>query len=123
MKFLLTTAQIAGILSALSFMITAIFPLGYNDSMHSFWSKMLVVFLGFFEAFSASSLRRRPHRVKWMPYYGFLIAIINFMLGVSFFFADFFLGEWIMVVMFIVYVIILATLQNSKNRLPALHGA
>ena len=117
MRILLSVAQVAGILFAVSFIMTALFPLGVNDSIHSLFSIMLFIFIGFFELFSASAIRRIPNRVKWVPYFGFSIAIVNFMLGVSFNFVDFFVGEWIMIGMFIAYTLTLAILQDPQSRL------
>ena len=61
-----------------------------------------------------SALGRSPTSIRGLPYFGFSIAIINFILGVTFVFTDFFLGEWIMIGMLIAYITILATLQNAK---------
>ena len=116
-RILLVVAQVSGILFAASFIMTALFPLGVNDSIHSLFSIMLFIFIGFFELFSASAIRRIPNRVKWVPYFGFSIAAVNFMLGVSFNFVDFFVGEWIMIGMFIAYILILAIVQDPKIRL------
>jgi hypothetical protein len=113
-RILLSIAQVSGILFAVSFIMTALFPLGVNDSIHSLFSIMLFVFIGFFELFSASAIRRIPNRVKWVPYLGFSIAAVNFMLGVSFNFANFYFGEWIMIGMFIAYTLTLATLQDYR---------
>lgn len=114
MKILLSVAQVAGILFAVSFIMTALFPLRVNNSIHSLFSTMLFMFLGFFEMFSASAIRRSPTRINWIPYFGFSIALVNFMLGVSFNFVDFFVGEWIMIGMFITYIVTLAILQDQR---------
>lgn len=70
--------------------LSSLFPLGVNDSIHSLFSIMLFIFIEFFELFSTSAIRRIPNRVKLVPYFGFSIAIVNFMLGVSFNFVNFF---------------------------------
>jgi len=75
---------------------------------------MLFIFFGFFEIFMASALRRSPMRVKTLSYLGFAIAIISFMLGVSFIFTGFFFGEWIMIGLLISFIIVLATLQYTR---------
>ena len=72
------------------------------------------MFHGLFEMFSASAIRRSPTRTNWIPYFGFSIALVNFMLGVSFNFVDFFVGEWIMIGMFITYIVTLAILQDQR---------
>ena len=67
MKVFLMVSQISGTVFALSFIITALFPLGVNDSIHSFFSIMLFIFIGFFETFSASAIRRNPSHARWIP--------------------------------------------------------
>ena len=112
MKVFLRLSQISGIVFAFSFMITALFPLGVNDSIHSFFSIMLFIFIGFFEVFSASAIRRSPTHVKWLPFFGLIAAMINFAFGVSFNFANLFVGEWVMIGLFITYIITLAIAQK-----------
>jgi hypothetical protein len=114
MKIFLTLSQVTGFVLALSFMITALFPLVVNDSVHSLFSIMLFVFIGFFEIFSASAIRRNPAQ-KHIAIFGFIIAIVNFGLGVSFNFANLFVGEWIMIGLFIAYIITLALTQNKHS--------
>lgn len=116
MRILLSLAQVSGIFFAFSFAMTALFPLGVNDSVHSLFSIILFIFIGFFELFSASAIRRSPARIKWVPFFGFLVAIANFIIGISFNFADFFVGEWIMIGMFIAYTLVLAIMQDPKSR-------
>jgi hypothetical protein len=62
---------------------------------------------GTFEMLSASALRRRPGYPRWIVYSGFSIAVTSFIIGVSSFWVDFFLGEWIMVVTLMIYVVML----------------
>ena len=114
MKILKTVGQTFGVFGASAFITSSVFSLGVNNSIHSLFSTMLFIFFGFFEIFMASALRRSPMRVKALPYFGFSIAMINFLLGVSFNFTDFFVGEWIMIGMLISFIIVLATLQNAR---------
>ena len=114
MKVFLSTAQISGIFFAFAFMVSAFFPLGVNDSVHSFASVMLFVFIGFFEIFSASAIRRNPSNPKSLVYFGFIAAMVNFAFGISFNFMDLFIGEWIMITFFIAYVVTLAVSQNRQ---------
>jgi hypothetical protein len=114
MKILKTVGVVFGFFGSFAFISSSVFSLGVNDSMHSMFSTMLFIFFGFFEIFMASALRRSPMRVKTLPYFGFAIATINFMLGVSFIFTDFFFGEWIMIGLLISFIIVLATLQNAR---------
>jgi hypothetical protein len=114
MKILLVIAQITGAFSALSLILTAVFPLGTQTDMHRFWSMMLFVMLGFFLTFSTTSLLRHPAFARWVAYYGFLTAVFNFVNGaiLTAVFSDVYVGEWISVAMFMIYVLILAT--NSR---------
>ncbi|MBE3115676.1 hypothetical protein IMZ68_00585, partial [Candidatus Bathyarchaeota archaeon] len=50
--------------------------------------------------------------VKWVPYFGIIAAIINFAFGVSFNFANLFVGEWVMIGLFTTYTIPLAIAQK-----------
>lgn len=116
-KVFLTLSQVTGIVFALSFMMSALFPLGVNDAVHSFFSIMLFIFIGFFELFSASAIRRDTSSPKWIVYFGFAAAMINFAFGISFNFMNLFIGEWIIIAVFIAYVITLALTQNAKDAL------
>jgi hypothetical protein len=118
-KVFLRLSQVSGIVFALSFMMSALFPLGVNDSVHSFFSIMLFVFIGFFEVFSASAIRRNPAKNKWTAYFGFAAAMINFAFGVSFNFMNLFIGEWVMIAVFIAYIVALALTQGAKNLIKA----
>ncbi len=116
MKVFLTLSQISGIVFAFSFIMSAVFPLGVNDAVHSSFSIMLFIFIGCFEIFSASAIRRNPSRIRWVPYFGFIAAMINFAFGISFNFANLFIGEWIMIGLFIAYIITLTITQNRPEK-------
>jgi len=75
---------------------------------------MLFVLLGFFLTFSTTSLLRHPAFARWVAYYGFLTAVFNLVNGaiLTAVFSDVYVGEWISVAMFMIYVLILAT--NSR---------
>ena len=104
----------SGIVFAFAFLMSTLFPLGVNDSFHSLFSIILFVFVGFFEIFSASAIRRSPSSPKWIFYFGFVAAMVNFAFGVSFNFMNLFVGEWMIIAVFILYLITLALTQNSK---------
>ena len=111
MKILLTIAQVAGILASCSLILAAIFPLGTHTSMHSFWSKMLSIFLGFFLTFSATAIMKHPAFARWVAYYAFVTAAVNFVYGA--FLHSNFVAEWISIGMFIIYVLLIA--YNSRS--------
>jgi hypothetical protein len=72
MFILLLIAQITGIFSSVALIMTGIFPLGANTSVHSLWSIMLYIGLAFFEFFSALVFIRYTKFPKWLAYYGFI---------------------------------------------------
>ena len=113
MKTLLTVAQIVGIFSAFSLILAALFPLGPHSSTHSFWSAMLSVAIGFFLTFSATALLKHPAFKRWIAYYAFLAALVNFIYGMSEAVGyKFFVGEWVAIGMFIIYIFLMA--YNSR---------
>ena len=114
MKILLVVAQTAGVFSALALILTAVFPLGTQTNMHRYWSMVHFVLLGFFLTFSATALLRHPTFARWVAYYGFLTAACNFVNGAILMavFGDVYVGEWIPVGLFMIYVIMLA--YNSR---------
>jgi hypothetical protein len=112
----LVLSQITGIVFAFCFFMSAMVPLGVNDSLHSVFSMMLFVFLGFFEIFSASAIRRKPFNAKPLFFFGIFAAMINFVFGVSFNFMNLFVGEWIMIAVFIAYIITFALNQNVQSK-------
>lgn len=107
MKVLLTVSQVTGIVGALCFATTAVFPLGVNDYIHSVFSVSLFIWFGLFEAFSSSALRRKPSCPRWVIYTGFAVAVASFLIGITTIFVDFFLGEWITVAALMIYIITL----------------
>jgi hypothetical membrane protein len=105
-RALLTIAQCAGVLSAVSLILTAVFPLGTSTRMHSLGSMMLYISLGFFLTFSATALLRNPVFKKALGYYAFVTAGVNFVFGAIL--HEVFWAEWISVGLFIAYVLMIA---------------
>jgi hypothetical protein len=105
-RVLLTVAQYTGVFSAVCLMVTGIFPLGTSTGIHSLWSMMLYISLGFFLTFSATALMRNPAFKKGLGYYAFLTAAVNFVFGAIL--HEVFWAEWISVGMFIAYVLMIA---------------
>jgi uncharacterized protein YggT (Ycf19 family) len=118
MKVFLGLSQASGMCLAVAFMVTALYPLGVNNGIHSAFSIVLFVAIGCFEIFSASAIRKNPTHPSWLPAFGFMVAAINFMFGISFNFADLFVGEWVMIGLLIVYIITLALTQYRSIRAP-----
>jgi hypothetical membrane protein len=116
LKVLLTIAQISGLLSSIFLTITAFFPLGTHTPLHAISGKMHIIFLGFFLTFSATVIMRHPLLRKWLAYFGFLAAVVNFVYGA--FLHSVFLAEWVAIGMFIIYVLMISinSLQEkAKN--------
>jgi hypothetical protein len=105
-RVLLTIAQYTGVFSAVCLIITGIFPLGTSTEIHSLWSMMLYISLGFFLTFSATALTKNPAFKKGFGYYAFLTAAVNFVFGAIL--HEIFWAEWISVGMFIAYVLMVA---------------
>jgi hypothetical protein len=105
-RVLLTIAQCMGVFSAVSLIITAIFPLGTSTEIHSLWSVVLYISLGFFLTFSATALMKNPAFKKGFGYYAFVTAAVNFIFGAIL--HEIFWAEWISVGMFIVYILMIA---------------
>jgi len=105
-RVLLTVAQCTAVFSAVSLIITGIFPLGTATEIHSLWSMMLYISLGFFLTFSATALMKNPAFKKGFGYYAFLTAAVNFVFGAIL--HEMFWAEWISVGMFIAYVLMVA---------------
>jgi hypothetical protein len=103
---LLITAQCAGVFSAVSLIVTGVFPLGTSTEIHSLWSMMLYISLGLFLTLSATALMKHPAFKKGFGYYAFATAGVNFIFGAIL--HEVFWAEWISVGMFIVYVFMIA---------------
>jgi len=105
-RVVLNVAQCMGVFSAVCLIVTGIFPLGTSTEIHSLWSMMLYISLGFFLTFSATALVKNPAFKKGFGYYAFLTAAVNFVFGAIL--HEVFWAEWISVGMFIVYVLMIA---------------
>jgi hypothetical protein len=114
MLILLLIAQVTGIFSSLALIITGIFPLGANTSIHSLWSIMLYIGLAFFEFFSAIVFIRYTKFPKWLAYYGFIAYAINFTTGV--FFNKIYFAEWVVVAMLIAYIAMIVSCYKETAK-------
>jgi hypothetical protein len=113
-RVFLMLSQISGIVFAFCFLMSAFVPLGINDSLHSVFSIILFIFVGFFEIFSASAIRRNIN-AKPLFFFGIGAAMINFAFGVSFNFMNLFIGEWIIIAVFIAYLVTFALTQKGSS--------
>ncbi len=106
---LLAIAQIAGLVSSASLILSAIYTIGVFPAVHSFMSMMIFVGFTFFFSFSSASLLSHPHFRKPLAFFGLACAAINFVFGV--FFNNVQLGEWIAVATVMVFIVLVD--QNS----------
>jgi hypothetical protein len=112
-KLFLLIAQVTNIISAVALMITAIFPLGPNTQIHAISGKIHIIFMGFFLTFSATMLLKFPKIAKWIPVFGFVSALVNFIYGAILY--RVFIAEWVALGMFIFYVVILSIISLKSN--------
>jgi hypothetical protein len=117
-RILIIIAQVTNIISAISLIIIALFPLGTYTQVHQVFGKIHIIFAGFFLTFSATVLLRVFKATKWLGIFGFAIAVVNFLYGA--FLYEFFIAEWFAIGLFILFVILLsihslghAIVQNS----------
>ncbi len=115
-SILLRIAQATGILSSLFLIVSAFFPLGSQTLIHSISGKAHIFFVGFFLTFSATIVLQHPNKPKWLAYFGFFVALINFIYGA--FLHSVFIAEWAAIGLFIVYVLMISvnSLQQARPR-------
>jgi hypothetical membrane protein len=65
-RIILMIAQVTNIVSALSLIVAALFPLGTHTLTHAIAGKLHIFFAGFFLAFSATVLVNHPQTPKWI---------------------------------------------------------
>ena len=115
-RYLLTIAQATGILSSLCLIVSAFFPLGPQTLIHSIAGKGHIFFAGFFLTFSATVLLRKAQPSKWLAYFGFLTAGVNFIYGA--FLHAVFAAEWAAIGALILYILLISgsSLKPSARR-------
>jgi hypothetical protein len=112
-RTLLTIAQATGIISSLALIVSAFFPLGAQTLIHTISGKAHIFFAGFFLTFSATIFLRHPDTPKWLAYFGFLAALINFIYGA--FLHSVFIAEWVAIGLFTLYVVMISGNYLKQN--------
>ncbi len=112
-RTLLKIAQGSGTLSSLALIVSAFFPLGAQTLIHSISGKGHIFFAGFFLTFSATVLLKHPDLPKWLAYFGFFAALINFIYGA--FLHSVFIAEWAAIGLFILYVLMISVNSLKQN--------
>ncbi len=113
-RILLTITQFAGIISSLCLIVASFYPLGAQPLIHMISGKAHIFFVGFFLSFSATVLLKHPSTPKWIAYFGFLSALINFIYGA--FLNSVFVAEWAAIGSFIIYVLLISSNTLFQSR-------
>jgi hypothetical protein len=117
-RVLLRVAQGAGILTSAALIMTAIFTIGASPLTHWFWAIMCFFSIGAFQLFSAISLIKHPSVVKPIAGFGFASVTMALLWGVLYdrLFPKGFFGEWLSIIMFLIYIILVAYNSSLLTR-------
>jgi hypothetical protein len=107
----LMIAIISGILSSVFLIVTASFPLGTHTDIHSSFSGVHFISVDFFLSFTAVAFWLDPRKPRWLAILGYVISIINLITMCIF---RIFFGEWITVISFIVYIILVQVILVDR---------
>jgi hypothetical membrane protein len=99
---MLRLTQVFGILGAFCMMMSGIYPINLYK-IHSFWSSSLYILMSTGFVFSAAALRYHIGVPRWLLILGISTAV---MVILTSFFPTFFVLEWITVLLFLLYVIL-----------------
>jgi hypothetical protein len=105
---LLLVAQVAGILTAFTLMMSALFPINHLKE-HAFWSDMNFILFGISFAFSVAALRYHPQFPRTLLFIGGLAAIFPSMV---LFINNAYWLEWVVVGLFIIYILSVGIAAN-----------
>ena len=119
-KILLMVAQGTNIISALSLIVAALFPLGPYTAVHAIAGKIHICFAGFFLTFSATILLRQVHTPRWFASIGFLTALVNFIYGA--FLYPVFIAEWAAIGLIIIYVSLISANSFKLDSIRKMDG-
>lgn len=108
-KFPLIIAQISGIISCVCLFMSAVFPLGSYTEIHSMFSLGIYYGIALFESFSAVAFFLNAKMKKWVAVFGYSASIVNL---ITICILDLFIGEWITIILLIIYVSILSSQTN-----------
>jgi hypothetical membrane protein len=103
--------QAGGVFSSIALIVTGVFPLGTHTTIHSLWSSFIYMSMAVFEAFSATVLFRNWGPTRWVGIYGMAATVVNFVTGV--FFNQVYIGEWLSVSTFIIYILLISGLAPT----------
>ncbi len=116
-KKLLFVAQVGGLLTAFSLMMSALYPINHLQ-VHAFWSDINFIMFGISFAFTVAALRYHPNFLKILLLLGVLAAILPSL--VLFINAAYWL-EWVAIGVFMVYILAIGartlTIRLTMDRL------
>jgi hypothetical protein len=71
------------VLFSFFFLLTALVPNGVNEALNGLFSLIFLVCLELFIVFSSLGVRRMKDHIRWLPAFGFTVAIANLLLVVA----------------------------------------
>jgi hypothetical protein len=101
-SFLVTAAQITGIISSTGLILSCIFSVDTNNLLHGISASTAFISSTFFWIFSSFAQLKIPGAIKWMGYFGLLPLVIN--ISLYFIPESGFISEWFSVGIFLVYI-------------------
>jgi hypothetical membrane protein len=111
-RVMLRLTQGFGIAGCLAMLLSAIYSID-QFTIHAFWSTSLYILLSTAFIFSAAMLRYHPGVPRWLLVLGILTAVLVLM---SSFFQQIYLLEWITVILFMGYILLLALSSQNAGR-------
>jgi hypothetical protein len=112
-------SQTAGVISSLALVSSCVFPAGTHTPIHVASAGTAGITSLFFWIFSGFAMLKNPARAKWLPYFGYLplagIAVVALVLRQRF------MVEWVAVLLFLVYIALLASSSRVMRDFAELH--
>jgi len=104
-------AQAGGLLGSLFLILTTVYTLGTDISMHGLFSTANMIGMDFFLSFTAAAFLMNPRIHKGVRIFGFLVSVFNIVTMNAF--TDCYVSEWIYFLLFMAY-LVLVTMQYEK---------
>jgi hypothetical membrane protein len=95
---------LSGSIASFGLLMSAVYPI-HRPAAHSFWCMVLYISIGTAFAFSIAAFRYHSRYPRWLLGFGAVVALVN--LGVSAFFHDVFISEWVNVPLLLSYCLLL----------------
>jgi hypothetical membrane protein len=111
-KTMLAVTCVLGLLGGLAMIMSAVYPITHI-AQHRFWSIALYILLGSAFVFSVASLRYDRRFPRWALGVGIATGLVDILSGA---FHDIYLLEWITVVLFLGYILILGIMTRDWHQ-------